>query len=100
MFTRNDYLEGKCSHREYYAQFVTETTKSALLAHTTVKALQSSNDKKNLSDFSLVFWDSLHLPYGTITKMKEAGDCYSMASNVCIFKEAARQILEENPLQD
>ena len=41
MFTRKDYLDGKCSHDEYYAQLVEgSNAKAVVLGHFTLDELR------------------------------------------------------------
>ena len=43
MFTRRDYVfDKKCSHNEYYAQFVTDSVKQLVLSKWSVKTLKSA----------------------------------------------------------
>lgn len=92
MFTRKQYMNHECSHREYYAQFVTEGTRQVVLQSIGRERLEGSTDP-HLNDIPLRRWDHtpLWLPQGS---MKERGDWLSPAGKVCILKEAARQILE------
>lgn len=91
-FTRDDYMEHRCSHREYYAQFVTQEVKAAVVFHIGAAQLQASTDA-HLNDIPLVKWDRATAPYSR-SLFKELGDGWSMAGHVCILKEAARQVIE------
>lgn len=86
-------MDGKCTHREYYAQFVTPEIKVDILRIIGLKALMASTDP-HLNDIQLGTWDGICS--NAHHKMREAGDFLTMAGNVCIAKEAARQIIEEN----
>ncbi len=77
-YTRKQYLNQECTHHEYYAQFV------------------DANMIARVGDISLEeplpVWDGLPpLPHYIGDKMREAGDYPTLAGNVCIHKEAARQ---------
>ena len=85
MFTRKDYLDDKCSHREYYGQFVTNSHKAL------VKSFNVDGSNKT----PLYVWDGL--PFITLAiSMGSVGDSPTLAGKVCIFKEACRQTKEEN----
>jgi hypothetical protein len=96
-YTRKDYMDKNCSHREYYAQFVTEGTRRSVLRSIGKDALLESTDE-SLNDIPLKRWDNLlGIITGEVdTKMRAGKDWPSAAGKVCIAKEAARQIIEEN----
>ena len=92
MFTRKQRLANECTHREYFAQFVTDGTRTAVLNSIGLSALKGSTDL-HLNDIPLQRWDntSFYIQSGS---MEKAGDWLSPAGKVCILKEAARQILD------
>lgn len=100
MFTHNDYLDGKCTHREYYAQFVTESTKAAVASAVDIKklAVDLANGDTHLNErYSCVkVWDKLLTPYHL--KRDEIRDIknnrVSQADLVCVAKEAAKQLID------
>lgn len=94
MFSRSDYLAGECSHREYHSQFVNETIKQNVLEFVGLERLMQSKDE-HLNDIPLEIWDDIPV-YNVSKKMKEAGDYLTLAGKVCICKEAAKQIIEQN----
>jgi hypothetical protein len=98
-YTRQQYMNGECSHHEYYSQFVTESMKASVLARFPVSRLASELAKdRYLNGIDLPIWDTLALN-GRICprdRMKEVGDFPSMVGGVCIVKAAARMIVEEN----
>lgn len=109
MITHNDYMKDSSNlHRQFYAQFVNDEVKNHLLASISKKELLNSKDE-HLNDIDLKRWDLLGgfafrgsemTMRPTTTEpidnklLKEAGDGYSSATAVCIYKEAARQIIE------
>lgn len=93
MFSRKDYLGNKCSHREYYGQFVDEFTKVRVLNHINLERLKSSEDE-HLNDIPLQTWDDIGINLTRVDCLREAGDSHSLAGAICINKEATRQILE------
>lgn len=90
--SRKDYLDGKCTHREYYAQFVNDRTRGVVAQSITMSQLLASTDE-HLNDIPLGRWDAL--PHYVAGDMKAAGDWLSPAGWVCIAKEAAQQLIEE-----
>lgn len=99
MHTRQDYLNKKCSHEEYYRQFVTQGIKNAVLQTIGIERLLASKDP-NLNDIPLHMWDNLmssvQREFTITTKMKEAGDLLTLSGVVCITKTAAHQIINEH----
>lgn len=95
-FTRQDYLDGKCTHREYYSQFVTNGIKNSVLSSFGDELFSSKDEHFN--DIKLTRWDMLAnyavRGNGVSEKMKERGDYLTLAGSVCILKEAAKQIKE------
>lgn len=95
MYTRKDCLDQKCSHREYYAQFVTDEERARVARHFGKAKLLASTDP-HLNDIPLRHWDALSPgPKAVSEKLLAAGDYSTLAGWVCIYKEAARQIIEE-----
>jgi len=93
MFTRNDYLNGKCTSREYYAQFVTRYEKALVASQFGKKKLAEEAKKDaHLNGIALQEWDNLARFINT--NMRTHGDCLTLAGAVCILKEAARQVAE------
>ena len=114
MFTRRDYLDGKCSHDEYYAQLVRDSNaKSVVSSHFTVEELRdmyAQDEQFNkvpeskwfshsiIGDKShdLETWDTLGL-FLCGVDWKKYGDGKSLSGIVCVLKCAARMIvLNEN----
>lgn len=97
MRTRKQYLSGVCTHEEYYGQFVDETIMAGvrrLLDYDQLFAAFQTDEHFNNIPLSL--WDGSILLTRTpevISKMHAAGDYLTMATSVCILKEAARQIV-------
>ena len=94
MFSRQQYMNGECSHSQYYSQFVTGSVKSAVLCSIGKDAIVKSRNP-HFNDIPLVKWDRLSFTVSS-QKMKEVGDYLTLAGIVCIAKEAARQIKEGN----
>lgn len=108
MFTRAQYLNRECTHREYWAQFVTPSMKAMVLNNITLERLQRSTDQVNFNDISLMKWDWMkshtfhmlnmtkwrEIQYPEYVGLTSVG--WSLSDNVCILKEAARQLVEES----
>lgn len=97
-YSREDYMAKRCTHREYYGQFVTPAIKQMVISRFGIPTLLRSTDK-HLNDIPLHQWDALagcrmrgSELIGTPTPRIEDG---SLSSTVCTFKEAAKQIIEE-----
>ena len=96
MITRMQYLKNEASHNEYYAQFVHAGVKNMVRLYIGESAIRNSTDP-HLNDIPLVKWDSLATNLsGVSVKLHECGDYLTLATGVCILKEAARQIKEES----
>lgn len=92
-----DAATAMARHREYYSQFVTPKAKQLVLRHIGREKLLRSTDPY-LNDIKLSQWDRLvgHIVGSeVVTLLREAGDFLSLGTGVCILKEAARQIIEE-----
>lgn len=103
---RKEYLEsqgGWPALRQYYGQFVEEWVKEAVRKYIGTERILNSQDRW-FKDIPLKEWDMLayHLS-GAVPglrssihdKMEEVGDFPSLGGMVSIYKEAARQIKEE-----
>lgn len=91
--SRKDYMNGVCSHREYYAQFVDSEIKGRV--RFLLPQIEASEDE-HLNDIPLKVWDNISADYtGVGRKLKEADDYLTKAGWVCIVKEAARQLVED-----
>ena len=90
MKTRQDYLDGKCTHQEYYAQFVDQHTKNVVSGSIDMDKLKNAviNGDLHLNSVPLREWDMLTQ---LINPNMDGGT--SLAGKVCVLKEAARQLL-------
>lgn len=100
VYTREDYLNRVCTHREYYAQFVNDRIRK--LVQRSIEVTQSKDEYFN--DIPLACWDSLSAQ--TLKCLDSALwrelECpaykgkmtfaWSPNSNICILKEAAQQL--------
>ena len=89
MFTRKDRLQNKCSHREFWGQFVTNQGKWVVAG-----LIQQFPNAQKPSDIPLKYWDKLN-PSVNMKILEAAGlKGLSLADRVCISKETFRQIKE------
>ena len=92
---RIDYLEGRISFDQYYGALAKELgvsfKKSPMLPR--IKAALITGDEY-LNSIPLRDWDRIAIMYnsGSVNKVLKAhGDSFSLASMVCILKQAARE---------
>ena len=97
MFTREDYLNKKCTHDEYYSQYVTEGTIYIVENYFgRDKLIEAFAEDEHFNSIPLHRWDSLtqFVAGAFITKMKELGESNSLSALVCIIKTAARILVK------
>lgn len=91
-------------HFKYYGQFVTpEIIEKVIRQFGMARLSYAYAQGWAMNDIPLREWDSFmgwngytcH-SFGTSVKLREAGDCVSASSIVCILKEAARQAVIAN----
>lgn len=92
-YTREQYMNNECTHRQYYAQFVTDKTKERVKIALGDK-LNTTKDPA-MNDIPLQIWDTMLLVYNADV-MDAANDYLTLGGKVCILKEAARQLKEES----
>ena len=97
-FPRGDRGAAKMAFRAYYAQFITDTVRHNVRAHIGLpRLLASTNEDDAFNDIPLRQWDMLPgLPSHIHESFKERGDWVSPAGTVALYKEAARQLVDEN----
>lgn len=100
MYTRKDYMKGRATHAEYYGQFVDDHTRNWVLTVIGLERLLKSTDEY-LNDIPLDWWDSYArgFPSHIGDKVRAAGDFVSLATVVCIAKQAAKQIIAEQKIE-
>lgn len=93
MTTREQYLDNDhpSTHADYYGQYVDDNTKRILIERVGIERLLSSTDP-HLNDIPLARWDRLP---ALRWNLKSRGDYLTLAGKVCIYKEAARQLITE-----
>lgn len=103
MRTRTDYLNGRCTHHEYYSQFVTQAVKDLVTEHIGGADFLSKKlvEDPNLNNIPLDIWDQVvtnHRWVGGINEQGNGKKIYSLSNGVCVLKTAARMIVEEKEL--
>jgi len=98
VYTRKDYLNGACTHQQYYSQLVRPALVQQVKDAFGIKTLTSSKNDGHFNHISLDRWDSLafysrHMPNEIEWKMVE--DFPTQAGLVCIAKQAARMAVEQ-----
>ena len=106
LITRKEYMaDSSAKHHDYYAQFVTESTKQFILRSLTVKQIAKaieSGDKhlnkikipyNNMGNGGSWWWDGAPV---NSTLARELGENLSPSTHTCVGKAAAKIILEES----
>ena len=97
-YNRKDHMSKKCTHREFYAQFITPLVKDLVRRLIGKKSILRSTDE-HLNDIALSRWDSLHTPIrqivGKMVREANGNSGHSLSDSVCVAKEAAKQIKED-----
>ena len=92
LYTRQDYLNGVCSHNQYYSQFVTgDILKLVENKFGYIELKNAFYKDVHLNSIPLSTWDQLGLHVKP--KMNKYGDWLTMSSKVCILKVAAKIII-------
>lgn len=99
---RKQYLDGECSHDEYYGQFVTPGLISYVVSRIGANRIKASTDE-HMNDITLASWDrltgvsglidaSLFKACDNVTYAPEYADkfLWSLSDQVCIAKRAAK----------
>lgn len=81
-FTRQDYLDDKCSHAEYYRQFATTAMKHRVKQSGIIEASQKNKQPLERWD---ACWGQL-VPACVGKLMHQAGDYATTAGMVCLAK--------------
>lgn len=93
LFTRQDYMADKCTHEQYYAQFINdagiEMVKNSKAFKTLIK-----KGSKDVSTVEVGVWDCIGTAGEAANLLKTLGDNWSLSAAVCINKAIARQLLK------
>lgn len=98
MYTRKQYLDGECTHEDYYNQFCDSWTETVILSRYNIRFLREKfSDDENLNNIPLALWDNM--AYGLMMslelnkKMRKHGDYPTVSGCVCILKQSVRNIV-------
>lgn len=99
-YTRAEYLEGKCTHAQYYEQFLSAGIISHVCDVIGREKIQKSEDPA-FNDIALSRWDGCaeslrSMTFGIGERMRRAGDSPTLMGWVCICKAAARVYKNNN----
>lgn len=101
MMTHKDYTANPNyeTHRQFYGQFVTPYMKDRVEEVVSIKQLakdlQEGDKHLNKTYSCSKVWDKLAMVGLMNNSLKTLGGTASIASGVCIIKEAAKQLAEE-----
>jgi hypothetical protein len=110
-FDRNDYMQGKCNHQEYYSQFTTKAMITYICNRIGKSRIEGSTDKY-FNDIGLAWWDNLDAKLfidkelyklcnnATYTESARSNFMWSPSCNVSILKAAASIVRENKVLED
>lgn len=94
-YTRKDYMAHKCTHDEYYSQFVDDSILDLVSSYIGRRAITKSTDP-HFNNIELSRWDNLHLPIllhcGALLARGNSSGGVSLSDTVCVAKAAARMI--------
>lgn len=95
LYKRNDYLEGNCTHQEYYAQFIVPSTYTFIKERIGMDTLRRStnihfNDVIRCIGSSKWIWDYTPID---LDKLRLANDFNSANTRTCVGKAAAKILL-------
>ena len=91
-YSRQDYVNGKCDHDTYYAQFVTERTIEAVRARFK-KQIEENKPLKEWGGPGV--WDGIGLHMDSMILLEGVGEGFSLSNAICINKAAAEIILKK-----
>lgn len=104
-FTRQDYMAKRCTHEQFYGQFVTPGVHRLVRSFIGEASILRSTDP-DFNDIPLQLWDRMHPLITDIVKSERGSVArhadpipgqprsfsWSLSNSVCVAKEAARQI--------
>jgi hypothetical protein len=91
-FDREQYLNGKCTPADYYAQFITPTG-VALVERSPIFQTLKNTEVKKLTDLPLMGWNGIGSASDACRLLTELGDHWSLATSVVINKTIAAHLL-------
>jgi hypothetical protein len=107
MKTRKQYLDGEVSHHDYFAQYADTAIRRRLITffgkRRILRHAMAEGDMNHRDYIPLNEWDvltgyrsgRLSAPRSTFEKCKLAGESMTAATMVCIYKAAARLMVDD-----
>lgn len=95
MFTRKDYMSGKCTHDQYYGQMIIESSAVSVVSSlfTLDELRKAYAENKDFNTIPLQIWDNAAKLLSTNFRKYE--DIPTLAGDVCILKRAAKFLVDE-----
>lgn len=93
LFTHKDFMADKCTHEEYYAQFINEAGIEMVKKSKAFKRVLKS-ESKNLCEATIEEWDLIGTAGEAANLLVTLGDRWTLSAAVCINKAIARHLLE------
>lgn len=96
-YSRADYLNNKCTHEQYYGQYIGVGMQNLIVRRLGRDRLEKAfAEDENLNTIPLHIWDVLinFLPLGIREEMRKRGDYLTMAGNACLWKCAAKKAIQ------
>lgn len=91
-FNRDEYLNGKCTSNQYYAQFITPSGLEMVERSPIFQTLKSTEITK-ITDLPLMGWNGIGSASDACQLLNELGDHWSLATAVVINKTIAAHLL-------
>lgn len=94
-FTRNDYMNNKCTHEQYYLQYATPGIVARVKRSVNLDILRKcKTDDEIRAVYPLTFWDNVIglCPADVAKMMRENGDYPTLAGMVCLAKAVANSL--------
>lgn len=98
MYTRAQYINGDCSHDEYYNQFVNAENSAYVIGALGREKLLKKCHTKCLNEVALYEIDHLFAlrSMTDASLLKSVGDNWCASTQVCIAKAIIKEFLTEN----
>lgn len=93
LFTRQDYMADKCTHEQYYAQFINDAGIEMVKKSQAYKTLIKKGTK-DVSKVEAEVWDRIGTAGEAANLLKQLGDFWTLSAAICINKAIARQLLK------
>jgi hypothetical protein len=95
MFTRQQYLNGECSHQEYYVQYVNRQVWHLIANAFPVDKLRAAHAvDKNFHTIELSYWDQLAcFIQPNLDLLNKLGESDTLSWRVCVLKHCAKEFL-------